>query len=191
MGNAEVVVEAEIFPQILNLLKDMDVYVRKHAATCIREVAKHTPELAQLIVNAGGVGAMMGIVGLQGLQRLIGEVLSYKGRNVLHYASERGGAFANDAFTYSSCSRCKFLGNACGGKGGAGGHWPRPPRGGTRCAPWYPPGGRHTAPRVSARDERRDERAAVAWGAAVGGRRRPRAAVTGGATGVAVAQSRG
>ena len=38
---------------------------------------------------------------------------------VANYASERGGAFANDAFTYSSCSRCKFLGNACGGKGGA------------------------------------------------------------------------
>ena len=59
---AEVVVEAEIFPQILNLLKDMDVYVRKNAATCIREVAKHTPELAQLIVNAGGVGAMVDYV---------------------------------------------------------------------------------------------------------------------------------
>ena len=40
----------------------MDVYVRKNAATCIREVAKHTPELAQLIVNAGGVGAMVDYV---------------------------------------------------------------------------------------------------------------------------------
>ena len=45
---AEVVVEAEVFPQILNLLKDVDHYVRKNAATCIREVAKHTPELAQV-----------------------------------------------------------------------------------------------------------------------------------------------
>jgi len=59
---AEVVVEAEIFPKILNLLKDTDIYVRKNAATCIREVAKHTPELAQLIVNAGGVGAMVDYV---------------------------------------------------------------------------------------------------------------------------------
>ena len=59
---AEVVVEAEIFPGVLNLLKDLDVYVRKNAATCIREVAKHTPELAQLIVNAGGVGAMVDYV---------------------------------------------------------------------------------------------------------------------------------
>merc|ERR1712072_636489 len=59
---AEVVVETEVFPQILNLLKDADVYVRKNAATCIREVAKHTPELAQLIVNAGGVGAMVDYV---------------------------------------------------------------------------------------------------------------------------------
>merc|ERR1711939_625998 len=39
-----------------------DVYVRKNSATCIREVAKHTPELAQLIVNAGGVGAMVDYV---------------------------------------------------------------------------------------------------------------------------------
>jgi len=36
--------------------------VRKNAATCIREVAKHTPELAQLIVNAGGVGALVDYV---------------------------------------------------------------------------------------------------------------------------------
>lgn len=37
---AEVVVEAEIFPRILNCLKDIDVQVRKNAATCIREIAK-------------------------------------------------------------------------------------------------------------------------------------------------------
>ena len=55
-------VEAEIFPGVLNLLTGHDVYVRKNAATCIREVAKHTPELAQLIVNAGGVGAMVDYV---------------------------------------------------------------------------------------------------------------------------------
>ena len=35
---AEVVVEAEIFPNILNCLKDNDSAVRKNAATCIREV---------------------------------------------------------------------------------------------------------------------------------------------------------
>lgn len=32
---AEVVVEAEIFPRILNCLKDLDNLVRKNAATCI------------------------------------------------------------------------------------------------------------------------------------------------------------
>lgn len=32
----------------------MDVQVRKNAATCIREIAKHTPELAKLIVHSGG-----------------------------------------------------------------------------------------------------------------------------------------
>eukprot|EP00662_Eupelagonemidae_sp_cell21_P041675 gene41675-4238_t len=53
---AELVVEGEIFPKIFNLLKDIDDVVRKNAATC------HTPELAQLIVNAGGVGALVDYV---------------------------------------------------------------------------------------------------------------------------------
>jgi hypothetical protein len=35
------------------------VVVRKHAATAVREVAKHSPELAQLIVSCGGVGALV------------------------------------------------------------------------------------------------------------------------------------
>merc|ERR1712056_128117 len=55
----EVVVEAEIFPRILHCLKDIDEFVRKNAATCIREIARHTPDLAKLIVNAGGVAAMV------------------------------------------------------------------------------------------------------------------------------------
>lgn len=37
---AEAVVEQEIFPRILNSLKDTDIYVRKNAATCIREIAR-------------------------------------------------------------------------------------------------------------------------------------------------------
>ena len=57
-----VVVEAEIFPNILNCLKDGDAFVRKNAATCIREVAKHTPELAKLIVNSGGAAALVDFV---------------------------------------------------------------------------------------------------------------------------------
>jgi len=56
---AEVVVEAEIFPRILNCLKDVDVNVRKNAATCIREIARQTAELAKLIVNAGGAAAIV------------------------------------------------------------------------------------------------------------------------------------
>jgi 3-methyladenine DNA glycosylase AlkD len=56
---AEVVVEAEIFPNILNCLKDSDTMVRKNAAMCIREIAKHTPELAKLIVNSGGAAALV------------------------------------------------------------------------------------------------------------------------------------
>ena len=37
---------------------------------------------------------------------------------VANYAADRGGAFANDVWTASSCERCVFDGNACGGKGG-------------------------------------------------------------------------
>ena len=52
---AENIVEAEIFPKIFSLLKkDSDMIVKKNAATLIREIAKHTPELARLIVNCGG-----------------------------------------------------------------------------------------------------------------------------------------
>ncbi len=35
------------------LPQDVDSQVRKNSATCIREIAKHTPQLARLIVNAG------------------------------------------------------------------------------------------------------------------------------------------
>merc|ERR1711990_1237641 len=66
-------VEAEIFPRILHCLKDTDEYVRKNAATCIREIARHTPDLAKLIVNAGGVAAMVDyIADARGNNRLPG-----------------------------------------------------------------------------------------------------------------------
>ncbi|GBG87410.1 hypothetical protein CBR_g45467 [Chara braunii] len=58
----QVVVEAEVFPKIFTCLKDADLVVRKNAGTMIREVAKHTPELAQLIVSNGGVGALVDYV---------------------------------------------------------------------------------------------------------------------------------
>lgn len=41
------------------LLQFPDEFVRKHAATLVREVVKHTPELAQLVVANGGVGALV------------------------------------------------------------------------------------------------------------------------------------
>ena len=37
--------------------------VKKNCATLIREIAKHTPELSQLIVNAGGVAAIVDFIG--------------------------------------------------------------------------------------------------------------------------------
>uniref|UniRef100_A0A8C6QKM4 Sperm associated antigen 6 n=1 Tax=Nannospalax galili TaxID=1026970 RepID=A0A8C6QKM4_NANGA len=54
---AEMVLEAEIF------LVDEDEYVKKNACALIREIVKHMPELLQLIVNAGGVAAVIDCVG--------------------------------------------------------------------------------------------------------------------------------
>ena len=75
---AEMVVEAEIFPAVLNCLKgirmkycfkdqtvisillkllflslftDSDEYVCKNVATLIREIAKHTPEVSLICLN--------------------------------------------------------------------------------------------------------------------------------------------
>ena len=36
----------------------------KYTAQLIREIAKHTPELCQLIMNAGGIGAVIDYIGL-------------------------------------------------------------------------------------------------------------------------------
>ncbi|TRZ00293.1 hypothetical protein DNTS_009902 [Danionella cerebrum] len=60
---AEMVVEAEIFPASLVCLKDPDEYVRKNVAGLIREITKHTPELSQIIVNVGGVAAVIDYLG--------------------------------------------------------------------------------------------------------------------------------
>jgi hypothetical protein len=36
--------------------------LQKHAATVVREIVKHTPELAQLVVGNGGVGSLVDYV---------------------------------------------------------------------------------------------------------------------------------
>ena len=35
---------------------------QKHAATVVREIVKHTPELAQLVVGNGGVASLVDYV---------------------------------------------------------------------------------------------------------------------------------
>ena len=71
------VVEAEIFPAVLTCLKDQSEIVVKNTAILIREIAKHTSELCQvqflllnlfqieiqLILNAGGVAAIIDYLG--------------------------------------------------------------------------------------------------------------------------------
>ncbi|CAH0549122.1 unnamed protein product [Brassicogethes aeneus] len=60
---AEVVVEAEIFPDVLIHLTHPSVNVKRNAACLIREIVKHSLELTQLVVNSGGIGALVEVVG--------------------------------------------------------------------------------------------------------------------------------
>lgn len=52
-------VEAEIFPSVLFHLAHACPQVRKHAAALVRDIVKHSLELTQLVVNSGGIGALM------------------------------------------------------------------------------------------------------------------------------------
>jgi len=65
---AELVVEAEVFPIMLNSLTDKDEYVRKNTATLIREIAKHTPEVRWGVALVGWVGGVF--VGYSGCVRV-------------------------------------------------------------------------------------------------------------------------
>lgn len=49
---AEAVVVAEVFPAALTCLRDPDECVRKNVATLMREVVKHTPEVARAHTRA-------------------------------------------------------------------------------------------------------------------------------------------
>lgn len=52
---AEKVAENELFPKIYKCLKHDDLLVRKYACTCIREIARQSPELARIVSNDNGV----------------------------------------------------------------------------------------------------------------------------------------
>lgn len=56
---AEFCVEAEIFPKILIHLGHEKDFVQKQGARLVQEVVKHSLELAQLVVNSGGIGALV------------------------------------------------------------------------------------------------------------------------------------
>lgn len=50
---AEMVVVAEVFPMALACLRDPDECVRKNVATLMREVVKHSPEVAHPHAHTG------------------------------------------------------------------------------------------------------------------------------------------
>lgn len=103
MDLAEVVAEAEVFPRILNCLKDLDNQVRKNAATCIREIAKHTAELSKMIIHYGGAAAIIeyiseckGNARLPGIMTL-GYISAFDESLALTIISSRGIAPLKDA----------------------------------------------------------------------------------------------
>lgn len=48
-----------IFPNVILLLKNVEPQCRRNAALVICEVCKHTPDLAQLVVDAGSAPALV------------------------------------------------------------------------------------------------------------------------------------
>mgnify|MGYP000008098305 FL=1 len=55
----QIVVAAGVFPAIFMSLKDSDPQVRRNTAIVVREVCKHTVELAQLVLSGGGGAAIV------------------------------------------------------------------------------------------------------------------------------------
>jgi len=63
MDMAEIIIESETVVQlVLEHCCHIDELVRKAACGLIREIVKHSPELAQLIVEAGGLGVLVNAV---------------------------------------------------------------------------------------------------------------------------------
>ena len=61
---AEAAVAARLFPLVLERMGDSDEGVRRAAATLVREVVKHSEQLAGVAVEAGGVGTCVQYLGL-------------------------------------------------------------------------------------------------------------------------------
>ena len=57
--HAEFVVEADVFPKVLIHMGHESPGVQKQGVRLVQEVVRHSPELAQLVVNAGGIGALL------------------------------------------------------------------------------------------------------------------------------------
>ena len=80
---AESITEASVFPKVLTCLRHPDAMVCAAAAGLVCEVVKHSAELAQLVVGAGGVNALA-------------QCMQVWTRVCLHYALSR---VASDSFS--------------------------------------------------------------------------------------------
>ena len=68
----QIVVAAGVFPAIFMSLKDSDPQVRRNTAIVVREVCKHTLELAQLVLSDGAAAAAIveNVTDTRGSERL-------------------------------------------------------------------------------------------------------------------------
>jgi 3-methyladenine DNA glycosylase AlkD len=103
------------------LLKDQDALVRKNAATCIREIAKHSSELANKICENGGNAALVeyisdskGNARLPGIMTL-GYIASFDEHNAMAIINSKGieplkDALMNEKEDYMKASAAWTLG---------------------------------------------------------------------------------
>lgn len=59
---AEAAIQSEVFPDVLVLMGHKCLLVRRNAALLVRDIVRHTPDLAQYVVNMGGIGALVELV---------------------------------------------------------------------------------------------------------------------------------
>ncbi|XP_050427537.1 sperm-associated antigen 6-like [Adelges cooleyi] len=61
---SENAIEADLFPTILVLMGSPDELVRNEAAKVVGEMVKQSVQISQLVVNAGGIAALMNVIKL-------------------------------------------------------------------------------------------------------------------------------
>jgi hypothetical protein len=73
---AEYVIEAGIFPRVLLAFSHECKFVKKQAVRVVQNLVRHSFEMAQFIVNAGGVGALVQLMSEAVVERNSEEIIT-------------------------------------------------------------------------------------------------------------------